>query len=65
MIIVSRDRPDLQAHFEAAFAGMTDVKVIRDRRLGAPAVPGAEFQRAEPDRYTELQERGFLIIRIW
>ena len=66
VIIVARDRPDLQAHFEAAFAGMPEVKVIRDRRIGegdGPGGPGGARDRR--DRYTELRDRGFVVVRIW
>jgi hypothetical protein len=68
VIIVARDRTDLYEHFEAAFAGMPDVKVIRDRRIGdadGPDAPGRGTRREGPDRYTELRERGFVVVRIW
>lgn len=67
MIIVARDRPDLQAYFEQAFAGIPDVQVIRDRRLGdaeptrRPASPPPSERR---DRYAMLQNQAFILVRI-
>ena len=63
VIIVARDRPELHAYLEHAFAGMSQVKVILDRRIGNPRpAPGHERRR---DIYDELQERGFIISRVW
>ena len=68
VIVVARDRVDLHAHFAAAFAGMPEVKVIRDRRIrdAEPQEGRARGRRRErADRYTELRDRGFIVVRIW
>jgi hypothetical protein len=63
VIIVARDRAELHAYLEQAFAGMPQVKVILDRRIGNPrSASGHERRR---DIYDELQERGFIISRVW
>ena len=63
VIIVARDRPELHTYLEQAFAGMPQVKVIVDRRIGNPR-PAAPHERRR-DIYDELQERGFIISRVW
>jgi hypothetical protein len=67
VIVVARDRSDLYAHFTQAFAGMPDIKVIFDRRIGegSQPLPLGREQRGRQDIYDQLQEQGFVIIRIW
>jgi len=61
---VARDRPELHAYLEHAFAGMPQVKVILDRRIGSGRGAPPHDQRRH-DIYDELQERGFIISRVW
>jgi len=69
IVVVARDRPDLFGYFENIFAGMPDIKVLLDRRLAPPdAAPGAATDpplRECRDIYDELQQRGFVMIRLW
>ena len=68
IVVVARDRPELFGYFERVFAGMLEIKVLLDRRIlppgakpGAPSGPG---QRERRDIYDELQQRGFVMIRL-
>jgi len=68
IVVVARDRPDLLSYFETVFAGMPDIKVLLDRRIAPPgadpaaaAAPGHQMRR---DVYDELQQRGFVMIRL-
>lgn len=70
IVVVARDRTELFAYFESAFAGMPDVKVILDRRLSetgenGPYPKGDPGRRQRLDIYDELLDRGFIIIRLW
>ena len=69
IIVVARDRPELFSYFDRVFAGMPDVKVLLDRRFAPPgAEPGAVSdpgQRERRDIYDELQQRGFVMVRLW
>ena len=69
IVVVARDRPDLLSYLETVFAGMPDIKVLLDRRIGPPgADPGlasAPGHRERRDVYDELQQRGFVMIRLW
>lgn len=69
IVVVARERTELFEYFDRVFAGMQDVKVILDRRLGAassgPYPPGEPGRRERRDVYDELQARGFVIIRLW
>ncbi|HYS19407.1 MAG TPA: hypothetical protein VET45_20945 [Candidatus Binatia bacterium] len=69
IIVVSRERPELFSYFERVFAGMPDINVLLDRRFLPPgAKPGATSdpgQRERRDIYDELQQRGFVMIRLW
>jgi hypothetical protein len=69
-IVVAKDRPDLFQYFTAAFAGIEGIEVIGDRRLPpddrvaiGSSLRGGE-RRASPDIYDELEERGFVIVRV-
>lgn len=68
IVVVARDRPELYSYFERAFAGMPDVKVLLDRRFGPPgaeaAAPRPPDFRERQDIYDELQQRGFIMIRL-
>jgi hypothetical protein len=65
VIIVARDRPELHAYVQQAFAGISEVKVILDRRIGPSGARPHPDPRQRHDIYDELQERGFIIIRVW
>ena len=69
IVVVARDRLDLFGYFETIFAGMPDIKVLLDRRLAPPgAEPSAATDpppRERRDIYDELQQRGFVMIRLW
>jgi len=69
-IVVAKDRPDLFEYFTAAFAGIEGIEVIGDRRLppddqigGGSSLRHSE-RRASPDIYDELEQRGFVIVRV-
>ena len=69
-VVVAKNRPELYRYFAAGFAGVDGVEVILDRRIG-PDEPiersgGHEVQnrRIARDVYEELEERGFVIVRL-
>ena len=68
VVVVARDRPELFIYFERVFTGMPDIKVLLDRRIlppGAkPEIAGGPGQRERRDIYDELQQRGFVMIRL-
>ncbi len=68
VVVVARDRAELFEYFERVFAGMPDIKVLFDRRIlppGAqPETSGAPGHRMRRDIYDELQQRGFVMIRL-
>ena len=68
IVVVARDRPELFGYFEQVFAGMPDIKVLLDRRILPPgAKPGASSDPSQQERrdiYDELQQRGFVMIRL-
>ncbi len=68
IIVVARDRPELFSYFEQVFAGLSDIKVLLDRRI---LPPGAKLATASDpahqprrDIYDELQQRGFVMIHV-
>ena len=67
-MVVARDRPELFGYFERVFAGIPEIKVLLDRRILPPgAKPGASGNPSEQERrdiYDELQQRGFVMIRL-
>jgi len=70
IVVVARNRIELFEYFERVFGGMQDIKVILDRRLsetgGDAQYPSEDPGRRERlDIYDELQERGFVVIRLW
>ena len=68
IVVVARDRPELFSYFERVFADMPDIKVLVDRRILPPgAQPGAASKPGQQERrdiYDELQQRGFVMIRL-
>jgi hypothetical protein len=68
LIVVARDHPELFSYFERVFAGLSDIKVLLDRRILPPgATMGAGSNPAHQQRrdiYDELQQRGFVMIRV-
>ncbi|HKQ61632.1 MAG TPA: hypothetical protein VJS92_10075 [Candidatus Polarisedimenticolaceae bacterium] len=67
IIVVARDRPELFSYFEQAFAGLSDIKVLLDRRIlppGARLAPSSPDHQERRDIYDELQQRGFVMIRV-
>ena len=68
IVVVARDRPELFGYFERVFAGMPDIKVLLDRRILPPGArletSGAPGRRERRDIYDELQQRGFVMIRL-
>lgn len=66
MIVVDRHRPELFEYLERTFAGMVEVKVVLDRRIAAPGVSegGEPDLRGRPDLYDELEQRGFIAVRL-
>ena len=69
IVVVARERPDLFGYFEKIFEGMPEIRVLLDRRLAppgdAPAAGPDPAHRERRDVYDELQERGFVMIRLW
>jgi hypothetical protein len=69
IVVVARERPDLFGYFEKVFEGMPEIRVQLDRRLAppadAPAAPAGASRRERRDVYDELQQRGFVMIRLW
>lgn len=68
-IVVAKNRLELYEYFASGFAGIDDVEVILDRRLGPddPAPSGAHpygERRTPRDIYDELEGRGFVIVRL-
>ena len=68
-VVVAKNRPDLYQYFTAGFAGIDNIEVILDRRIGPddPPPPGgganAELRTAR-NVYEELELRGFVIVRL-
>ena len=69
-VVVAKSRPDLYQYFLAGFAGIDGVEVILDRRIGhehppAPdASPPLDNRRLPRTVYEELDQRGFVIVRL-
>ena len=68
IIVVARNRPTLFEYFERTLAGIADIKVILDRRV-APlaAIQGGAAdseRRKRQEIYDDLQQRGFVIVRL-
>ena len=68
VVVVARDRPELFSYFERVFTGMPDIKVLLDRRIMPPGAKpesaGGPGHRERRDIYDELQQRGFVMIRL-
>ena len=68
-VVVAKNRPDLYQYFVAGLAGLDGVEVILDRRIGPddPTVPPSDEstnRRMARNIYDELQQRGFVIVRL-
>ena len=67
IVVVARNRPALFEYLERMFAGISDVKVMLDRRVVSPApiLPAADpDRRKRQEIYDDLQQRGFVIVRL-
>jgi hypothetical protein len=68
IVVIARDRPELFSYFGRVFADMPDIKVLLDRRILPPgAQPGTSSNPSRQERrdiYDELQQRGFVMIRL-
>lgn len=64
VVVVARDREELFGYFEQVFAGMPDIKVLLDRRILPPGARLDTGQQERRDVYDELQQRGFVMIRL-
>ena len=64
LVIIARDRPDLWITWAAFYGGAATVEVLVDRRRGLPCPREAvrPDRRANRNRESDLQERGFLVI---
>ena len=67
--VVAKNRPDLYQYFVAGLAGLDGVEIILDRRIGpddptAPPGDDATNRRMARNIYDELQQRGFVIVRL-
>jgi hypothetical protein len=65
MIVVARDRQELLSYFERIFEGMPEIRVQVDRRYAPPGTTSAPDHQVRRDVYDELQQRGFVMIRLW
>ena len=69
-VVVAKPRADLYQYFTDGFAGVEQIEVILDRRIGAetaqsPGVhPGEGNRRLARNIYEELEHRGFVIVRL-
>jgi len=69
-VVVSKSRPDLYQYFTTGFAGLQQIKIIVDRRIGPEHPHGAAGatdpgnRRAARNVYEELEQRGFVIVRL-
>ena len=69
-VVVAKNRPDLYQYFVAGFAGLEQVEVIVDRRIGGENPPGPTAatdvgnRRRARNVYEELEQRGFVIVRL-
>ena len=64
IVVVARDRSELFDYFERVFAGMPEIKVLLDRRILPPGARPEASGRERRDIYDELQQRGFVMIRL-
>ena len=69
-VVVAKNRPDLYQYFTSGFAGLEQVEVIVDRRIGPENPQGpagatdAGNRRLARNVYEELEQRGFVIVRL-
>jgi hypothetical protein len=68
VIVVARNRPALFEYLEKMLAGIPDIRVILDRRVVPPAAiqggGAAPERRKRQEIYDDLQQRGFVIVRL-
>ena len=64
LVIVAHNRPELWVTWATFYGGAVTVEVLFDRRQGEAGTGRGDGpdRRARPNRATELQERGFLVI---
>lgn len=68
-VVVAKSRADLYQYFAQGFAGISGIQVILDRRIGPDVPRGAAIGQADNRRmarniYEELEDRGFVIVRL-
>jgi hypothetical protein len=65
LVIIARDRPELWVTWASFYGGAEQVEVLCDRRQGQSGTERRNRldRRTTPHRDTDLQERGFLVIR--
>jgi hypothetical protein len=64
LVIVARDRPELWATWTCVYDGAERIAIYFDRRQGQPWTGTGDRpdRRARPNRDTDLQDHGFLVI---
>ena len=64
LVIIARDRPELWGTWASFYGSAGEVEVLYDRRQGLPWPERGDGldRRTQPDRDTDLQERGFRVI---
>lgn len=69
-VVVAKNRPELYQYFTSGFAGVENVEVLLDRRIGPDDPSGSEGEESHRDRriardiYEQLEQRGFVIARL-
>jgi hypothetical protein len=69
-VVVAKSRGDLYQYFAQGLAGISEIEVILDRRIGPHSPPGgalgaqADNRRLTRNIYEELEHRGFVIVRL-
>lgn len=64
LFIIARDRPELLGTLAAIYGQKAEVEIHFDRRQGQPETGRGDRpdRRARPNRDTDLQDHGFLVI---
>jgi hypothetical protein len=69
-VVVAKNRADLYQYFAQGLAGVSEIEVILDRRIGPDTPRGAasggqgDNRRMARNIYEELEHRGFVIVRL-
>ena len=69
-VVVAKSRGDLYQYFTEGLAGVGEIEVILDRRIGPDGQGGptlgtpAANRRMARNIYEELEHRGFVIVRL-